>query len=167
MLRLMALLLPGLPALLLGIQPMQRGAGFVGEPSGTGPFPAVAEYRSDLPDHTIYRPTDLPGESLPLVVWGNGGCSNDGLAHAAYLRQVASQGYFVVSLGVPGGRPAPADSSTDPTEAGQMIEAIEWAKQLPPPTGPFRESVYVPGRDGTRLAMNIPRPAMDGGTRRP
>ena len=28
-----------------------------------------------------------------------GGCSANGLAHAAYLRQIASQGYVIVALG--------------------------------------------------------------------
>ena len=35
-------------------------------------------------------------------------------------------------------------------------------KQLPLPTGPYRESRYVAVRDGTLLAMNIYRPAVDG-----
>ena len=33
---------------------------------------------------------------------------------------------------------------------------------MPLPTGPYRESLYVPVRDGTRLAMNIYRPARNG-----
>jgi putative CocE/NonD family hydrolase len=101
----------------------------VGDPSGTGPFPAIAESRADLPGHTVYHPLSWPSTELPLFVWGNGGCSDNGLAHAAYLRQIASQGYVVVALGPPGGRRArvPADSETDATEARQMIEAIDWA----------------------------------------
>jgi putative CocE/NonD family hydrolase len=35
-------------------------------------------------------------------------------------------------------------------------------KRLPPPTGPFRQSLYVPVRDGTRLAVSVLRPARDG-----
>jgi hypothetical protein len=58
----------------------------VGAPSGTGPYPAIAESRPELPSHTVYRPVEWPRESLPLYVWGNGGCSSNGLAHAAYLR---------------------------------------------------------------------------------
>ena len=47
-----------------------------------------------------------PGEAaeaspLPLFVWGNGACRDNGLAHGAFLRQIASQGYFVVALGRP------------------------------------------------------------------
>jgi len=75
----------------------------------------------------VYRPVNWPRGPVPLFVWGNGGCSNNGLAHAAYLRQIASQGYVVVALGVPGGRPAPASTDTDPTQAAQMLEAIDWA----------------------------------------
>lgn len=102
----------------------------VGGPSGTGPHPAIAESRAELPRHTVYRPLEWPRESVPLYVWGNGGCSSNGLAHAAYLRQIASQGYVIVALGVPGGgAPAPADGSSDATQAGQMIEAIEWAER--------------------------------------
>jgi hypothetical protein len=102
----------------------------VGAPSGTGPYPAIAESRAELPRHTVYRPVVLPPAALPLYVWGNGGCSSNGLAHAAYLRQIASQGYVIVSLGVAGGgAPAPADGSTDATQANQMIEAVEWAER--------------------------------------
>src|SRR5688572_20946101 len=102
----------------------------VGAPSGTGPYPAIAESRAELPRHTVYRPVEWPRGPLPLYVWGNGGCSSNGLAHAAYLRQIASHGYVIVSLGVAGGgAPAPADGSTDATQASQMIEAIEWAER--------------------------------------
>jgi hypothetical protein len=126
-----------------------------GAPSGSGPYPAIAESRAELPRHTVYRPLQLPAASMPLYVWGNGGCSANGLAHAAYLRQIASQGYVIVALGTaggatggaPGGAPAgaargatgtpaargagaaPADNATDPTQARQMIEAIEWAER--------------------------------------
>jgi hypothetical protein len=117
-----------LPALLSAFLIPQSHAEFIGEASGTGPFQATAESRAELPGHTVYRPVDWPRDASPLYVWGNGGCSNNGLAHAAYLRQIASQGYVIVSLGVPGGGPpAPADGSTDATAAEQMIEAVEWA----------------------------------------
>jgi predicted dienelactone hydrolase len=120
-----------LSAFVLSLAAAPIAAQPVGEPSGTGPNPAVAEARPDLPGHTIYRPVEWPREALPLYVWGNGGCSNNGLAHAAYLRQIASHGYVVVALGPPGGAPAPqaapGAAPTDPTQPEQMLEAIEWA----------------------------------------
>jgi hypothetical protein len=121
-------LLVGLTALFFSSFATQAHAQFVGEPSGGGPFAAIAESRTELPGHTVFRPVQWPANALPLYVWGNGGCSNNGLAHAAYLRQIASHGYVVVALGpAGGGPPAPADGSRDATEASQMIEAIDWA----------------------------------------
>lgn len=112
----------------------------VGQSGGTGASPAAAESRSELPLHTIYRPQRWPTSAVPLYVWGNGGCSANGLSHAAYLREIASQGYLVVALGTPdGGQPAPPppaatsaaegppQRSVDPTTPAQMLEAIDWA----------------------------------------
>jgi len=33
---------------------------------GTGPYPAIAESRGELPDHTVYRPAELPPAALRL-----------------------------------------------------------------------------------------------------
>src|SRR6478609_10497366 len=76
-------------------------AAILGEPSGTGALPAVAEGIADLPRHTVYRPLKMPKKALPLFVWGNGACRDNGLAYGAFLRQIASHGYFVISVGVP------------------------------------------------------------------
>ncbi len=129
----------------------------IGDVGGSGAWPAAAGTHPDLPLHTIYRPQRWPDAPVPLYVWGNGGCSANGLAHAAYLREIASRGYLVVALGAPGGgqgargpggapgagpgargpgtpargAPAagapPAPPAGDPTKPEQMIEAIEWA----------------------------------------
>ena len=116
----------------------------LGPASGTGPFPAVAERRADLPTHTIYRPAQLPKAALPLFIWGNGACRDNGLAYGAFLRQIASQGYFIVSVGVPReerpfdpnpqpqpvavapGQPEPRDTP-DETQPAQLLQAIDWA----------------------------------------
>ena len=143
--------LMSLPAMLGGlIIVTQAQAEFVGEPSGSGPFPAIAESRPELPEHTVFRPVEWPQNALPLYVWGNGGCGNNGLAHAAYLRQIASAGYVVVALGpAGGGPPAPADGSRDATEASQMIEAIDWAtRATASPGGDFSGHIDV-----TRIAV--------------
>ena len=117
----------------------------IGASSGSGPYPAIAESRAELPHHTVYRPVEWPGAALPLYVWGNGGCSGNGLAHAAYLRQIASHGYVIVALGTPGGGAAPpADGNTDATQASQMIEAIEWAeRETAREGGPFHRRIDV------------------------
>jgi putative CocE/NonD family hydrolase len=130
----------GLLAFLLAAMPGAASAEFLGEASGSGPYPAIAESLPELPGHTIYRPVSLPAQALPLFVWGNGACRDNGLAYGAYLRQIASQGYFVVSVGVPRAErpfdpnpsppppaPTPAVITPDETQAEQLIEAIDWA----------------------------------------
>ncbi|HSW39192.1 MAG TPA: hypothetical protein VLL97_06840 [Acidobacteriota bacterium] len=104
--------------------------GFIGEQGGRGPWPAVAQSRGDLRTHTLYRPAVLPAEPLPLLVWGNGGCSDNGLSHDRFLRDIASHGYIVISLGYAWRQPSrndPADREKDPTDAAQMTQAMAWA----------------------------------------
>ncbi|MGK3986350.1 alpha/beta hydrolase [Sorangium sp. So ce136] len=51
---------------------------------------------------TIFRPADLGGDAkYPIFVWGQGGCSRDGLANQAAMAEIASHGYFVVADGTP------------------------------------------------------------------
>jgi len=126
-------------------------AAVLGSPSGTGPLPAVAQSIDALPGHTLFAPVKLPKDPLPLFIWGNGACRDNGLAHGAFLRQVASQGYIVVALGkpreerpfepapvptvapplvqpaAPGTPDAPARNTPDETQVSQMFEAIDWA----------------------------------------
>src|SRR5690606_25951638 len=50
-------------------------------------------------------------------------------------------------------------------EACRLCGDARWTvvqKNLPAPQGPQRESLYVPVRDGTRLAMNVYRPSRNG-----
>src|SRR5690606_33972591 len=91
------------------------------EPGGSGPFPAAATTTPQLPQHTLYHPVEMPRQALRLYVWGNGGCSDNGLSHARYLREIASRRYFVIALGAPrpggaagGAAPAPAPRGAPP-----------------------------------------------------
>jgi hypothetical protein len=43
-------------------------------------------------------------QKLPVVVWGNGGCSGDGSSNAVFLQMLASHGYLAIASGAPGGR---------------------------------------------------------------
>jgi len=120
--------------------------GPIGEPTGNGAWPAIAESRADAPGYTIYRPARLPAEPLPLVLWGNGGCRDAGLSAAHFLREIASHGYIVVANGAPRGEPpvdpglpqqeAPEEPGSAPpappigpdeTSTAQMLAGIDWA----------------------------------------
>jgi hypothetical protein len=94
--------------------------------SGSGPHEVVIETNSDpgIGCGTIYRPADLGGDELyPILVWGEGGCSQDGLSNQAAMGEIASWGYFIVADGTPGG--------TDSCEGGQdgaaFLDYITWA----------------------------------------
>ena len=112
-------------------------------PLGSGPFKAIMEQAASLPRHTIYRPVDLVAlgdRTLPIVVWGNGGCVDNGSAFRWFLSEVASYGFLVIangsigedprSLPVPPPRlrmPNPAGLPPPATHTSQLIEAIDWA----------------------------------------
>jgi hypothetical protein len=134
-------------AALVGAGAAAAAATQLGDPSGTGAMPAVAESRPELPGHTVYRPALWPGEPLPLFVWGNGACRDNGLAYGAFLREIASHGYFIVSVGTPReerpfdpappraapAAPAPPVAATAPTpdetSPEQLLEALDWAQR--------------------------------------
>lgn len=94
---------------------------------GDGPYPAVIETDPAFPRHVIYRPADLApfeGGRLPLVVWGNGACVDDGTAHRLHLAEIASHGYLVIAAG--GWRSGPG--ATEP----RAPQATNLAGALPP-----------------------------------
>src|SRR5690606_20506763 len=74
----------------------------IGATAGNGPYPAIAQAVADAPGYTLYRPATLPNEPLPVVVWGNGACRNNGLSASHFLREIASHGYIVIANGAPG-----------------------------------------------------------------
>ena len=84
-----------------GAEQVTQPVGVIGPPAGTGKYPAVAEAREDLRAHTLYHPQQMPEAPLPVLIWGNGGCSDNGLSHSIFLREVASHGYFIIALGYP------------------------------------------------------------------
>lgn len=92
--------------LVLAAEPVLQPVGVIGAPAGTGKWPAIAEAREDLRTHTIYRPQQMPATPLPVLIWGNGGCADNGLSHSFFLREVASHGYYIIALGYPRNEPA-------------------------------------------------------------
>lgn len=136
-----------------------QGPGVLGQPSGTGPWPAVAEAVADLPQATLYHPQQPGREALPLLLWGNGGCRDNGLRYAQFLREVASHGFFVIAAGHPRqerpvrppGAAAPADEGNADGRADLPVlrAALDWAlRSAADPGSPFR------GRfDTTRIGV--------------
>ena len=111
------------------------------ELKGSGPYPAQMELDLALPNATIYRPADLTtlgSKKLGVLIWGNGGCSNDGASARAHLAEIASRGYLVVAPGKPLTGPLTLPGGPNPvlmtTSIQDMRAALDWA--LPKIAGP-------------------------------
>lgn len=126
----------------------EHPVGRIGFAAGTGRYPAIAETRADAAGSTIYRPLNMPDHKLPLVLWGNGGCRDNGLSASHFLREVASHGYIVIANGraraervvlselpavngppppAPGAPFRPSRNAPDETQVSHMLAAIDWA----------------------------------------
>ncbi|KAF2740581.1 hypothetical protein EJ04DRAFT_424299, partial [Polyplosphaeria fusca] len=68
---------------------------------------------------TIYYPTKAnASEKLPVLVWGNGGCSTGGTSNSALLQNIASYGFLAIAEGAPSGG-GTSDKNT-------MAAAVNW-----------------------------------------
>jgi hypothetical protein len=98
---------------------------------GSGPHEVIIETNSDpgINEGTIFRPADLGGEEkYPIFVWGQGACSQDGMANAAAMKEIASHGYFVVADGTPNGEGGRTMDRNDlEGMAAPLMAYIDWA----------------------------------------
>lgn len=109
---------------------------------GDGPYPATLGTYPGLPGHVVYRPADptpFDGGKLPIVIWGNGACVDDGTAHRFHLAQIASYGYLVVAAGSWRSGPGATDGRLAPrtptggglpppaTTAEDVLAGLDWA----------------------------------------
>ena len=99
------------------------------EDGGTGPYKVVMLEDPSLEAHTIFAPQNLAPfgkkNKLPLLVWGNGACTNSPWEHYKFLNEIASQGFLVIASGyIPmEEKPYRGPQST----SAQQIESIDWA----------------------------------------
>lgn len=133
--------------------------GQIGAPGGSGPYPAIAESLADTPGYTIYRPLQPPPDAMPLVLWGNGACRDNGLSASHFLREIASHGYLVIANGTAreerpalAERPPPPPPPSDPppaapargddeTSVAQLLAAIDVATRANSGDGPLAGKV--------------------------
>jgi len=99
--------------------------------SGSGPHKVVVETNADngIKEGTIFRPMDLGGtEKYPIFVWGEGGCSQNGLSNSAAMAEIASHGYFVVADGTPNSTAANRAMMNDIVAmAKPLLAYVTWA----------------------------------------
>lgn len=98
------------------------------EDGGTGPYKAVMKEEPTLQAHTVFVPQDLssfgPQQPLPVLVWGNGACTNSPWEHYKFLSEIASYGFIVVATGYIPMDDEPYRGPMSTTE--QQIESIDW-----------------------------------------
>lgn len=99
------------------------------EQGGTGKYPAVMEEFRSLPAHTVFCPQDLSQfdkkHPLPVLVWGNGACTDSPWEHFKFLNEIASQGYLVIATGYLPEKEEPYKGPMSTPQ--QQIQSIDWA----------------------------------------
>ena len=90
-----------------------------------GPYQVTSEPAFDSPGLQVYRPAALDAfpkkDTLPVMVWGNGGCGIDSKTFAGFLGTIVSHGVLVVST-------VPQEGAARRQEtADDMRAAIDWA----------------------------------------
>jgi hypothetical protein len=94
-----------------------------------GPYQVTAEPAFGNPGLRTFRPSSLERfpkrDTLPVVVWGNGGCAIDNPRYAGFLTTVASHGFLVITTAGAAVEGAPRRQAT----ADDLKAAIDWAEQ--------------------------------------
>lgn len=98
------------------------------EDGGSGPYKAIMVTEPSLNAHTIFRPADLTPfgrkNPLPVLVWGNGACTNSPWEHQNFLSEIASHGFIVVATGY---MPEEGKRNYGPmSTSAQQIEGTDW-----------------------------------------
>ena len=99
------------------------------EEGGTGPYKALMLEDPSLEAHTIFVPQDLrpfgKDNLLPVLVWGNGACTNSPWEHYKFLNEIASHGFLVIATGY---IPMTDERYQGPmSTSAQQIESIDGA----------------------------------------
>jgi ketosteroid isomerase-like protein/dienelactone hydrolase len=86
-----------------------------------GPYDVMSEPAFESPRHVVYRPEDLRAfpihDSLPVLIWGNGGCAMNSAGYRGFLTTVASHGFVAVATAVIEGEET-RRANTDDLEQG-------------------------------------------------
>jgi dienelactone hydrolase len=92
-----------------------------------GPYQVTSEPAFGSPGFHVYRPAALDAfpkkDTLPVMVWGNGGCNINSTNYSGFLTTIASHGVLVVGT-VPQEGAAPRQETAD-----DMRAAIDWAEK--------------------------------------
>lgn len=114
------------------------------EEGGTGRYKSIMKEEASLPAHTVFVPQDLSvfnaDKPLPVLVWGNGACTNSPWEHFKFLNEIASHGFIVLATGYIPMEEEPYNGPMSTTQ--QQIESIDWAfAQNADPQSPYYQKI--------------------------
>jgi hypothetical protein len=93
-----------------------------------GPFEVLSEPAFDSPRHVVVRPADLDAfgarDSMPVLVWGNGGCAIQADQYVGFLSTIASHGFLVLATARVEGDAVRRFATVDDLRA-----ALDWAEK--------------------------------------
>jgi Chlorophyllase enzyme len=92
-----------------------------------GPYKITSEDAFGTPGLHVYRPETLDAfpkkDTLPVMVWGNGGCAIDSTRYSGFLTTIASHGFLVMGT-------IPLEGAARRQEKADDIRgAIDWAEK--------------------------------------
>ena len=135
-----ATVLAAMSYLTMGFTAEEQPKSRIVEDGGMGAYKAIMKEEPTLPVHTVFVPQDLSKfdetNPLPILVWGNGACSNSPFEHYLFLNEIASHGFIVLATGY---IPMTDDWYKGPmSTTEQQIESMDWAeKQNADPQSPY------------------------------
>ena len=90
-----------------------------------GPYQVSSAPTFGTPGLMAFQPSSLDrfpkSDTMPVVVWGNGGCAIDGARYAGFLTTIASHGFLVITTAPQEGAPRRQATADD------LKAAIDWA----------------------------------------
>jgi Chlorophyllase enzyme len=91
----------------------------------SGPYAITSEAAFGSPGLIVFRPTDLSAfpkkDTLPVMVWGNGGCAVEGKRYSGFLTTIASHGFLVMTT--------TAQEGVRQQTADHLRGAVDWAEK--------------------------------------
>lgn len=91
-----------------------------------GPYDMLREAAQGSARHILFRPASLTAfpaqDTLPVVIWGNGGCAIDNPQYGEFLGTLASHGFLVLTTTAIAGEEGRRQNADD------LLAAIAWAE---------------------------------------
>jgi len=92
-----------------------------------GPYKVTSEGAFGTPGYLVFRPTTLDAfprkDTLPVMVWGNGGCAIDSTRYSGFLTTIASHGFLVM------GTVPQEGAQRRQATADDLRAAIDWTEK--------------------------------------